>query len=294
MRGPLLLLAYLVVSLVPPCLPLNPLSPVISTNVASMAPGCSPLPSMTPLSGLHVQKTLEAMVHNTTGTAAFVDLNSYRLTGKSRNRAVKVYGYMPLSFLPTGFTLQNRAVRKSSDKVLKNGDIMTVTVLSNACGRVTVCPSSETARVQESIRTRKRESRAWRRRPKMKDLKVNSTRTGKVVQAKPTYCLLDIGTKSYAVLHLSGCQTFYGKDFVESFEFGLGDEVEVKLVKIEGDKAEAELTGIFNGDDDDRDELTQTPPTMGILLEVETEGGGEEEYNDYEDEDDELEDKFGF
>ena len=161
MLVPFSILLLLLLLLPHPTLTLNPSSPVIYTNAAGLT---SPLSGLTPYASLTPGTPLAATVHNTTSAAAFLDIRAYRLTGRSRGRAVRVYGYMPLRSLPEGWTLQNRAVRKAKDRVLRNGDAVDCVVVSCGLGRVSVCVEGEYERVRGEADRKRARSRAWRRR----------------------------------------------------------------------------------------------------------------------------------
>ena len=152
----------------------------------------------------------------------------------------------------------------------------------------------------------------------MKDLKVGTVKTGKIVKSTSYGVFVDINAKRSGLLHVTNITSvvgFYidglkGQDVYREAGCGIGDEVKVEIIQVKGDQ-KFEL-GLVESDvrrdyEDSRDyesdegdevdggkDVPHTPHATDDEEDNEDDMDDENEYDDDYDEDDDIEDTFGF
>ena len=191
-----------------------------------------------------------------TPTSVYVDCSVYKLTGKSKNRAVLLNGHLSLHSLPPGVALATAPYLPKGTKVtLRVGDVLPrnsvyIREVFPLTGKYTlgVLPDPGNATAVEEIlegaavyREEKKMTKAkWKKRSTVAALKVGSVRKAVVTRVEPYGVFVDCGAKRDGLLHVTNVTAVVG-EFVDgrrggvSFEevgCGVGARVVVEVNKV--------------------------------------------------------------
>lgn len=260
-------------------------------------------------SHLKQNQTIQTLVqvYNTTQTAAYVDCSIYTLTGSNKGRALRVLGLLRLNSLPKGVALENQPYFKAGTNIiLGRGTTLPLNSVyikevqssskrfevgiffSDDKGRKVELERNEVDR-KEKVLKRK----AFKKRTSVNKVIVGWKRKGVVKEIREYGVILDCGFRRDVLVHVSSAAKFFEqrieKEDWKGLGCGVGGEVLVEVLKNDGRNVEVGILEVL-GEVEEEEEGDEN-----IVVDAKNDDDNDEIDEEGKfDEDDDLEDRFGF